>query len=644
MAPQAMAHVPLTRPSHVSLFTGLLPSQHGIRDNVSPSLVPHVPALAPILKGAGFRTAGFVSSIVLSRQSGLDRGFDVYSDRFQAEGDDVRFLNTLQKRGDVTLAEALSWLSKSPKDQRLFLWLHLYDPHDPYDPPEPFASRYPGRPYDGEVAWTDELIGHLEDALDHEGLKADTLLVVIADHGEGLGDHAENVHGFFVYQSTLHIPLLFRGPGIRPGARLRTTARTVDILPTSLELLGVPLPASTKLEGRSLAAALRGADTLPEPPTYAESLLPLLHFGWSDLRTLREGRYKYIQAPRPELYDLESDPGETVNLAESDAAKAEAMRAALASYVEADRAATTGAGAAATVPPELLEKLGALGYLGAGAPGQGSNPGADPKDKIEEFKVANRLIREGLIKQQAKDYAGSAANFQELLKRRIESFEVHYYLGKALLGLKRYREAAPHFEGAIRFQPAYGMAHEALAECHAAEGDLKGAIAAIAKGREAAPTDPALPRLEGTYWERLGNRAEARRAYEAALPLAPKNAWLRVRLGEILRDAGDLERATVLLREAVGLEPSSASYWNSLGMVLGGRGQFGEAEKAFAEALSRDPSNAKYTFNLGLALLRQGRNDDAAPYFRKTLELDPSFGDARAQLDGMKRTTARQGK
>jgi superkiller protein 3 len=308
------------------------------------------------------------------------------------------------------------------------------------------------------------------------------------------------------------------------------------------------------------------------------------------------------------------------------------MRAALTPYLEAERSAAKTAEAQATVPADLLEKLGALGYLGAGAPGQGSAPGADPKDKIEEFKVANRLVREGLIKLREKDFAASAASFRELLKREIESFEVHYYLGRALLGLKRYTDAAPQFEGAIRFQPAYGMAHEALAECRAAQGDLKGAIAALRRGREAAPQDGSLPMREASYWERLGDRAAATRAYEAALPLAPKNAWVRIRLGELARDAGDLPRAAGLMREAVGLEPANASYWNSLGMVLGAKGELTEAEKAFREAASRDGASPKYAYNLGLALQRQGKTEEAAERFRETLKLRPDFADARARL------------
>jgi arylsulfatase A-like enzyme/tetratricopeptide (TPR) repeat protein len=636
LASEATAHVPLTRPSHVSLFSGLLPSGHGIRDNVSPALVPQVPTLASILKQAGFRTGGFVSSIVLSRQSGLDRGFDQYSDQFEADTDDTRFLNTIQRRGDETLGEALEWLQKVPREERLFLWLHLYDPHDPYTPPEPYASRYAGRLYDGEVAWSDELVGRLDAALERQGLKDETLLVVTSDHGEGLGEHGENLHGFFIYQATLHVPLLLRGPGIPAGQRLEVTAQTVDLLPTTLELLGIPPPAAAHLAGRSLAPALRGGG-VPERPAYAESLIPLLHFGWSDLRMLREGRFKYIAAPRPELFDLKEDPRETRNLAASEPAKAEAMRAALSPYLEAERSAAQPGRARATVPPDLLEKLGALGYLGAGAPAQGSSPGADPKDKIEEFKVANGLVRDGLIKLRKKDFAASAADFRELLKREIESFEIHYYLGRALLGMKRYADAAPQFEGAIRFQPAYGMAHEAFAECRAEQGDVKGAIAALKKGREAAPEDGSLPMREASYWERLGNRPEAIRAYEAALPLARKSAWVRVRLAELIRDAGDLPRAATLMREAVDLESGNASYWNSLGMVLGAKGDLAEAEKAFREAVSRDAASPKYVYNLGLALLRQGKNEEAATRFRDTVKLEPRFADAAARLKELER-------
>ena len=252
MALHTSAHVPLTRPSHVSLFTGLYPSEHGIRDNVSPPLGKNVPVLAEILQQSGFRTAAFVSSIVLAKQSGLNRGFQTYEDAFEIGEDDARFLNTIQKRGDKTVEEAVAWL-RAPGADRRFAWVHLYDPHDPYEPPEPYASRYADRLYDGEVAWSDELVGRLDTALGAAGLRDDTLLVVTSDHGEGLDEHGEAVHGFFVYETTLHVPLVARGPGIPAGAKLDAVTRTIDLMPTLLDLLG--LASNTpKLSGRSLAS------------------------------------------------------------------------------------------------------------------------------------------------------------------------------------------------------------------------------------------------------------------------------------------------------------------------------------------------------------------------------------------------------
>lgn len=625
IAPDASVHVPLTRPSHASLFTGLLPAAHGIRDNVSPALDAGVPTLAETLHAAGFRTAAFVSSIVLSRQSGLHRGFDVYSDAFDAGEDDARFLNSIQKRGDGPTAEAIAWLEKeAPSGARLFAWLHLYDPHDPYEPPEPHASRYAGRPYDGEVAYADELVGRLDDALARLGLRDDALLVVTSDHGEGLGEHGEEVHGYFVYETTLRVPLLLRGPGIAAGTRVPGTAHTIDLLPTAQAMLGLPAPART--DGRDLAPALRGGPAPPEAPTYAESLTPLLHYGWSDLRALSDGRFKYILAPRPELYDLREDPRELRNLAEADGARAQAMRAALLKRIEGE----TRAAATVSVPPEVLERLGALGYVGGG-----SNPaptGADPKDKLEDYKAVNRLVREGLTRLHDRDFVGSAERFRALRARGIDSFESRYYLGRALVGLSRWREAAAEFEGALRWQPAYVAAHEALASCRERMGDRRGALAALREGQRRSPRDPRLFDAEAGLQRRLGDLAAARRAYEAVLPLAPKDALVRVQLGELLRDAGEPARAADLLREAVALEPETASYWNALGMVLGGQGALPEAEQAFRRAASKDPKSARYRFNLALALERQGRRDEARAAFREALAADPTFGPARERL------------
>jgi tetratricopeptide (TPR) repeat protein len=587
-----------------------------------------VPTLAGVLKGAGFETAGFVSSIVLSRQSGLARGFDTYSDRFEVGADDARFLNSIQRRGDGPTAEAIGWL-EGHHGGRAFVWLHLYDPHEPYEPPEPYASRYADRPYDGEVAWTDELVGRLTAALDRLGLTGDTALLVTSDHGEGLGQHGESVHGFFVYETTLRVPLLLRGPGIPAGARLRVTGRSIDLLPTALELVGVSPPAGSRLPGRSLLAVLRASEPREEP-AYGESLLPLLHYGWSDLRSVRDGRWKYIQAPRPELYDLESDPGEEVNLVQREPARAEALHGALAPRLEAERAAPQASGVGMSA--EMLEKLGALGYLGAGSLPPSARTGADPKDKIAEFKVLNRLMREGLQRLRKKDFAGSAERFAALLQHGVDSFEAHYYLARALSGLRRDREASAHYLRATERLPGFGAAWVGLARSRLAAGDAAGALDALTRGHAAAPQDAQILEAQAGVLRGLERPREAIAAYEAAVALAPGDALLKVELGEALRDAGDLVQAEQRLQEAVRLEPRHASYWNALGMVQGARGELAQSEASFRKALAGDATQAEYAYNLGLALMRQGRREEASPLFRRALELQPGFAAPRERL------------
>ena len=255
----ATSHVPITRPSHASLFTARYPAEHGVRDNISLPLAKEVPTLAETLSAQGFATAAFVSSFVLSSQSGLDRGFDYYDDAFDTgDGREMLSLGTVQRRGDETITRVERWLdgrAAEVKAKRTALWVHLYDPHDPYEPPEPFATRFADRPYDGEVAWTDTLLGRLRASLEARQLWNDALVIVTADHGEALGEHDETGHGFFAYETTLQIPLVMRGPGVAAGTTVAGTVRLVDLAPTALALLGLPaLTGSTT--GTNLAASL----------------------------------------------------------------------------------------------------------------------------------------------------------------------------------------------------------------------------------------------------------------------------------------------------------------------------------------------------------------------------------------------------
>ncbi len=636
MAARATAHVPLTRPSHTSLLTGMLPTRHGIRDNISPARLSDVPTIASVAKASGFRTAAFVSSVVLAGGGGLERGFDLYSDALVkgASGEDVPFLNELQRSGEETLADAVAWIS-SNRDARFFAWIHLYEPHEPYEPPEPYRTRYADRPYDGEVAWADELVGRLDAKLAELGLREDTLLVVTSDHGEGLGEHRETLHGFFIYETTLAVPLLFRGPGVAPGTRIEHLVQLVDVFPTLVEMLDLEPPAHADFTGTSLASALRGEPSRRDPVVYAESLVPLLHFGWSDLRAIRRGKWKYIQAPRQELYDLEADPMEIRNLADSQPELAKGMRGALGEELDRERA--VDATEASPLPQDLLDKLGALGYVGSGAPVASSSPGADPKDKIDEFRVANELIRDGIRLLHEKDYAGSVERYRKLLELEIESFEIHFNLARGFLALEQYSEAELHFAEAAKRLPSQREAWEGLSQSRAATGNLEGALSAIEEAQARFQNDAGLLQNEGALLVRMGRLEEARKAYEAAVTLAPKDALLHARYGELLRGMGRIEESIARLREATELDPDEGSYWNSLGMTLGGNARMPEAEAAFRKAVELESDNPRYAFNLGLILVRQNRPEEARPYFETAVRLDPRFDEARRFLSEIER-------
>ena len=528
------------------------------------------------------------------------------------------------------MAEAAAWL-RQPGSERRFAWVHLYDPHDPYEPPEPYATRYAGRLYDGEVAWSDDLVGRLDAVLAETGLRDDTLLVVTADHGEGLDEHGEAVHGFFVYETTLHVPLIVRGPRVTPGTQVKNIIRSIDVMPTVMDLLGLA-DATPAVSGRSVTPALTGR-TMTDEPTFAESLTPLIHYGWSDLRALRDGRWKYIIAPRPELYDLDRDPGELKNLVDAEPNRARGYRSGIEQHLRREQVAQRGAeSATATLPPDLLEKLGALGYVSPGGVATGRAPGADPKDKIEEYKTLNTLMREGLVGLREGRYADSLARYEALFGQGVDSFESHYYAARALTGLKRWREAAVHYEGAITKLPSYTAAYLGLADAHLADGTFDQALDAVRRGEKAAPDDPRLVEREGDIERRRGGRDLAARAYERVAQMASRDALVRIKLGEVYRDLGRPADAARVMREAVQLDPATASYWNALGMVLGGGGDFPGAEQAFRAAATRDSRNAQYAYNLGLALERQRNRESAIAQFRRALELDPQFVAARQRL------------
>jgi arylsulfatase A-like enzyme len=379
---QTSAAAPLTLPAHASLFTGRFPFGHGVRDNAGFVLDPHETTVAEILQQHGYHTAAFVGSYVLAAGRGLNQGFDTYGDEFNSR-DHGDIGGGVRRPANEVTAEALAWLAQADSSP-FFAWVHFYDAHGPYDPPEPYRSAYAGRPYDAEIAFMDSQIGRILAFLRQRGLLERTIVVVIGDHGESLGDHGEAAHGVFVYESVIRVPFIIRAPSARLGARVvDDVTRSIDVMPTLLDLLGIRSPAAA--DGTSLVPWMTGAVRSLNLEAYSESLYPLHRFGWSDLRALRAGRFKVIAAPRPELYDLQQDPFEEHNVYETHRAMGQRMIARLREKEALSRASASPDRSRADVNPDLAAKLATLGYLaGSGATRSAGDAGAlpDPKDQM----------------------------------------------------------------------------------------------------------------------------------------------------------------------------------------------------------------------------------------------------------------------
>jgi arylsulfatase A-like enzyme len=382
----AFADAPITLPSHASVLTALFPFEHGVRNNGNFRLSERFPTLATVLRDRGYRTGAFLSSFVLDRRYGLARGFETYDDRMDAAPESAPTPEA-ERRGDRTVLALGGWLEGRAADGApFFAWLHLYDPHEPYRPPPPFRETI-ADPYDGEIAFADAALGQALDKLGTLGLRDKTVVAVVADHGESLGDHGEETHSMFVYDSVIRVPLVFWGPGLLPAGRtVGTPVRTIDVAPTLLDLVEAPSLASP--HARSLRSLIQGRSAAPPPAVYAETYVPQLYMNGAPLRAVRDERYKLIDAPRPELYDLARDPGESQDRYRDEPKIAAALRS------ELDRLTGGSPGAMSTGPvdAEAAEKLRALGYVGAGSEPL-RTPSAGLKDPKDLVAVFNRLRR-----------------------------------------------------------------------------------------------------------------------------------------------------------------------------------------------------------------------------------------------------------
>jgi len=582
----AVTQVPITLPAHATILTGLHPARHGVRTNDGFRLAADVPTVADAIRGRGYTTGAFIGGYPLQASSGLSRGFDRYDDDF------LRKAGAVERPADAVVDAALGWIDQF-RARPFFAWLHLFDPHSPYTPPPPFGAAHADAPYDGEVAYTDAAIGRFFNRLRQLGLFARSTVIVVADHGESLGEHGERTHGTFLYDATVRVPLLVTLPDSTDPRVVEDPVETSDLAPTIAAMAGATLGS---VDGRSLLPLVdvhRGAAGDPDRPAYAESYYQNVLLGWSPLRAVRTRRWKFIEAPRPELYDLQNDPGEQQNRIDDRDALASGLRRALPASGDTVRASHSSA------PTESAERLRSLGYVSGSTAATPATRAVDPKDRVEVWAA----IEDG-IDQIARDP----------------------------------RAAQQAFARALSLDPGNGLAMKYLADVSFRAGRLHEAREGYRRAIDAGFRHPDVFVNLASIAEREGHIDEARAALTDAVRMNASDADAWNRLGLVDARRGDLDAARRAFTSAMGAAPDRAEPYYNLAIVERRAGNEAAAQSRLQDALARNPSYPEAHYELGTSYLIARQPAGALDEYHAALAARPDyaealFGAARAALD-----------
>lgn len=595
----ATAQAPLTLPSHSSIFTGSYPFYHGVRDNGGFYLEKEHITLAETLKEEGWLTSAFIAAFVLDSRWGLDQGFDHYYDNFDFAKYKKISLASVQREGGEVIQAFFEWFEKNPQ-KRFFSWIHLYDPHTPYNPPEPFKSRYNGQPfglYDGEIAYTDFLIGKVLDKLKKHDVYKNTVIVIVGDHGESLGEHHEDTHGFFIYDAAVSVPLIIKIPSFRPqGKRISFQVQNMDIMPTICELLNVSVPDT--VQGRSFLPLLIDKKLKSEQPAYSETYYPRYHYGWSELKSLRTSKYKFILAPRPELYDLDSDPGEKKNIYYDKKSVADKFAHELKALEEEMSRKDIEDKGPRQLDQDALEKLRTLGYIG----GFTSRSRSDEKDNLGDPKDKIILFNKIKVAQGAaanREYGLALEKLGEVIDEDPEILEARNVRATIFLKLDRPDDAVKECKEALKVDSRYYAAAFTLAQAYKSLKRFEDAIA----------------------------------GFERSIELDSRDPKPHVNLGEIYIELNNFDKAIECLKQAVVIEPEHSSMThNLLGAAYLKKRMLDEAEKELRTALKMRPRIPDAHYNLGLRYEEKGDLQNAMEEYKKEIEIHPQAYPAHFNL------------
>jgi arylsulfatase A-like enzyme/tetratricopeptide (TPR) repeat protein len=623
---QAATASPLTLPAHSTIMTGMYPTYHGVRVNGNTALNDDQTTLAEVFAGQGYSCGAFIAAFVVDGRWGLKQGFATYDDKLDMSRSKHIDLGAIQRPGNEVMDSALGWLD-GQKDHPFFAWIHLYDPHLPYEPPEPYRSEYasggPAGLYAGEIAFMDEQVGRLVAWLERTGLDRTTVLVFVGDHGEGLGSHGEGAHGYFIYDSTMHVPLIVVAPleGLA-GKRVASQVRTADLYPTILELAGLRRPED--VQGRSLVGRMFRPGSGAESPAYGESMAPNIQFGWSPLHVLRTSRWKYIDAPRAELFDIAADPGEIVNLISQEPGVAKTMKTDLDRLME-----ETGRGAptpqAANLDKDTMERLTALGYVGTPVSARkasgASGPLADPKDKLaifEKVTAAGELVL-------GDKYAEAARLLESALAEEAGIPQAMLVLATCYKELGRPGEAKSLLDTVLKDDPENIQALISLANILLDEGQDDDVIVLCKQALNLDETNTQALQIIGEIYMGRLDFAQALPYIEKAADVQTKNDRSRFNLAACLIGLAQYDRAEPILRAVLAASPKWPLAHFNLGLLLEEEGKLEEAREAYAQEVEIYPSEFKARFNLGKILFKIGDRAGSLAEMREIVRITPKL-------------------
>jgi arylsulfatase A-like enzyme/Flp pilus assembly protein TadD len=612
---QALATAPITLPSHASMLTGMSPLQHGVRNNGMFTLPESVETLADTLSAKGYDTAAFVSASVLARRYGLGRSFGHYDDDL-SQGRHHGNRMVPERPGDVTLAAALEWFEGREGNSPFFCWFHLYDPHQAYDPPPEFRRRFVNDPYTAEIAFADAVIGELLAYLEEHHLLDETIVTVVGDHGEGLGEHGETTHAILLHQATLRVPWILAGPRLPKAVRISTPVGGADVAPTLATLVGVRPPNAGSGDGRSLLPILRGnPEGFEDRPLYAETMLPHFQYGWSPLQAVRRGPWELVNGRRHELFNLDRDPRELVDVAERQSREADDLLETLVRINAGFEEPESESGARIEMSRSERENLEALGYLGTETPPRSDPP--DPRDLVG----AHRHMERARLFGSAGQLEEAVAEIDSMLDLDPDNSSALMTRADFLIQDSRFDEAEATLERFLVVDPSNANAYAMMARLELLRGNPERALLVARTGKDARGAFNTLKVLEARALTALERRAEAEDLLDDALAEAPEDADLLTARASHYLFRRDIDRAEEMLREAVAIDAFHLQARLRLTELLEMSGRLEEAAEVIEDLLKANPGQPDALAALGRVRLVDPQA--ARPYLEEAVRLNP---------------------